>query len=173
MAFRDFGDCPAVKPIVLPIRGKKYSFPGPGDISGRTWLRLQEIGGLTMQAAKAKASGEDFGLDAEVLSDLDQDALMAELCGETLQTMIDDGVTGAEIQNVLKTLMASHMFSEAMAELVWNRQGEAMAPKRKARRGKAPAPSPSRGSHATSPAPPEAETEAAEAGETSSEIGTS
>lgn len=128
MAFKDFGDPRRAKPIVLPIRGRDYTFPGSGDIAASTWLKLQDFGELTASAAVAKRDGKDVELDAELLTELDQRQLMRELCGDELQRMLDDGVSGNELRSVLKTLMAAHMFSEELAEMVWNQQGEAEGP---------------------------------------------
>lgn len=152
MAFKELDEFLAPEPLVLPIRGKEYTFPG--EISARTWLRVQSIGGQVQRAIQAQAAGEDFDPDVTAISDIDQDELLVELCGETLQTMLDDGLTSVEFKAVLATLMAYHMSDRDAAEAVWNAQGEASGPNRATRRAKSPAKStPSRASRAGSTAP--------------------
>lgn len=145
MAFRDLDEFVREdEPIVLPIRGVAYSFPP--TISGRVWLRVQRVGG--------KLSGGD---DEVAVSDEEEQELLAELCGDTLEEMLDDGVTSRELQIVLTTLMAYHLSDPAHArenaEAIWDAQGEAPAPNREQRRAKPPRP---RGSRAPSkrPKPP-------------------
>ena len=153
MAFKDLDDFLVVRPVVLPIRGKDYSFPG--EISGRTWLKVHSLSGQVQQAIATQKAGGKFDPDVEAISDMDQDELLAELCGDTLQEMIDDGLTSAHLDAVMAALMAFHMADRGTAEAVWNASGEAPAPNRSARRAKAP-PSRARGSRAGSSAPKKA-----------------
>jgi hypothetical protein len=149
MALRDLDDFLVVEPFVLPIRGRDYAFPG--EISARTWLKVQRLGPEINQAMAAKSAGEEFDADSEALSDVDQEELMVELCGDALQDMLDDGLTSAHLKAVLVTLIAFHLVDRETAENVWNAQGEAQAPNRETRRAKTPATSTrSRGSRAAS-----------------------
>ena len=172
MAFRDLDDFPAVKPLVLPIRGKEYSFPG--DISARTWLKVQALAPQINAAIKSGMEGEDYDVDAEVLSDMDQNELMEELCGDTLKEMLADGLMGAHLKAVLATLIAFHLSGNRMiAEAVWNNQGEAPAPNRASRRKTTATPSArSRGSHAGLTDLKTKRVAKADPGETSSDAGT-
>lgn len=149
MAFRDLDEFLAPEPLVLPIRGKDYVFPA--EISGATWLRVQSLGTQVQQAMRARDAGEEFDPDMTAISDMDQDELLAELCGVTLQKMLDDGLTSTHLKAVLATLIAFHMSDRESAEAVWNASGEAGAPNRETRRAKTPAKSTrSRGSRAGS-----------------------
>jgi hypothetical protein len=166
MAFRDLDEFQhRDEPIVLPIRGVEYVFPS--SISARTWLKVQRVGG--------KLSG-GAAPDEVAVSDAEADELRAELCGDTLEEMLADGVTSRELQIVLTTLMAFHLSDPASArknaEAVWEAQGEPQAPNREARRAKKPAAksTPSRGSHAGSSAAKK-RAERASPGSTSSSTG--
>ncbi len=150
MAFRDLDEFLEAEPLVLPIRGKEYSFPT--EISARTWLRVQRLGPQLNAAIAARRSGEAYDAEAEALSDLDSDELLAELCGDALQEMLDDGLTSAQLKHVLATLLVYHLSDREHAEAVWNARGEAPAPNREARRHPA-ATSRSRGSRAGSTSP--------------------
>jgi len=132
MAFRDLDEFLAPEPLVLPIRGKDYVFPA--EISGATWLRVQSLGAQVQQAVRARDAGEEFDPDVTAISDMDQDELLAELCGDTLKEMLDDGLTSTHLKAVLATLMAFHMSDRESAEAVWNASGEAPAPNRETRR---------------------------------------
>ena len=139
MTFRDLTEFLVVKPIVLPIAGKDYSFPG--EISARLWLQLQR---LNAQAAAAMA-GEDYDPGAEIIDDETESEISKELLGDALQEMLADGRTSSQIRAVFQTLHAWHTQGEDIAEAVWNGQGEAVTPNRAQRRAR-----PARGSHATS-----------------------
>lgn len=149
MAFRDLDEFLAVEPLVLPIRGRDYAFPG--EVSGRTWLKVQALGKQYEAAQRARSQGGSVDLEAEVVSDLDEEAFLRELCGPTLDEMLEDGVTSEELKLVLATLVAYHLSDLETAEAVWNARGEAVAPNRAERRSRAPAKSTrSRGSRAGS-----------------------
>ncbi len=139
MAFRDLDEFLVVEPVVLPIRGKEYSFPG--EVSARTWLLLQRLAEQWQSAAP----------DDEVVDDTTEAELRAELMGDTLQEMLDDGLTSAHVKAVLYTLLAFHLGGREAAEVVWERQGKAAAPNRETRRTREPTRSTrSRGSRAGS-----------------------
>jgi hypothetical protein len=144
MAFRDLDEfLHEPEPIVLPIHGKDYSFPAV--ISGELWVKVQKVGGrLTVGDPTAVA-----------VSDAEEDELLQELCGDTLQEMYDDHITSVELQIVLTTLIAYHLSNDRdVAEAIWNAQGEAPAPNRAERRRKTPPTStPSRGSRGGSTPP--------------------
>ncbi len=147
MAFRDLGDFLVVEPVVLPIRGKEYSFPG--EISARAWLRLQRLSELLQAAKQDGFVASDTAVDDEEEADL-----MGEMLGGVENQMMDDGCTSQEIKAVFYTLIAYHLSGVEAAEVVWNSAGETPAPNRAARRSKAPAKSTrSRGSHDGSTAP--------------------
>ena len=149
MAFRDLDEFLEAEPLVLPIRGKDYSFPAA--ISARTWLRVQRLAPEINRALTAKQAGESFDADAEALSDIDADELLVELCGDTLQEMLDDGLSSAHLKVVLATLLVFHLSDREQAEAIWNARGKAPAPNRAARRSTTPAtPTRSRSSRAGS-----------------------
>jgi hypothetical protein len=168
MAFRDLDEFVVVKPIVLPIAGKRYSFPG--EVSARTWLMMQRISEQLQRAQRAAARGETLDPDEEAVSDEDESSLMKEVMAGVQDEMVADGCTSTHVKTAFYTLIAYHMAGQAAAEAVWNAQGEAPAPNREERRSKTPAKSTrSRGSRATSTDPPTEETP--EPGPTSSSDG--
>jgi len=137
MGFRDLDEFLVSEPIVLPIRGKEYSFPGPGDVSADLWLRLQRLSNQMQRAQESARKGEAFDPDEEVVSDSDQEAMMDEMFGGTEQEMIDEGLSSAHIKAVFYTLIAWHLSGEDAALAVWNSQGESPAPNRATRRASA------------------------------------
>jgi hypothetical protein len=159
MGFQDLDELLVARPIKLPIRGKSYAFPGQGDISAQSWLRLQKL----ERQARLLAVGADLG---EVLvTDQEEAALMDELLGPAKDEMLADGCTQRHMQAVLMTLMAYHLSGREAAEAAWKRQGEAPAPGRGDSPTKSPRP---RGSRAGS-TPPKAK--AASPGSASSATG--
>lgn len=150
--FRDLDEFLVVQPIVLPIRGKEYSFPG--EISARSWLLLQSVAEEAQKAVKAQRAGEEYNPTDVVIPDDVEVGLKSELLGSAEQEMIDDGLTSVHMQAVMKTLIAYHLQDRETAIQVWNSQGEAPAPNREARRAKAaPTSTRVRGSHAGSTRP--------------------
>lgn len=123
MAFRDLDEFLTVKPLVLPIGGKEYAFPG--DVGGASWLLLQRVG-------QRMRYGEDP--DAVAMTNAEETALKAEMFGAARDEMIADGCTSTHMQAVFQTLLAFHLSGRDTAEMVWNAQGEAPAPNRAARR---------------------------------------
>jgi len=128
MAFRDLDEFLTVEPLVLPIGGKEYAFPG--DVCGESWLILQRVG----QQVRF-----DDDLDDVAISSNQETAFKAEMFGPARDEMIADGCTGAQLDAVFRTLLAYHLSdrSIAVAESVWNAQGqppEVEAPNRAARR---------------------------------------
>ena len=161
MAFKDLDDFLDEPPFVLPIRGKRYEFPG--DISAESWLRLHR---LTMRALAG-----DGDLSDVVISDVEEAALMDEMFGAAKAEMLTDGCSGAELKLVWMTLISFHTQGRAIAELVWNTRGEAPTPSREVRRSSAPKTSTrSRGSLGGST--PRPKRKAAPSGQTSSATGT-
>jgi hypothetical protein len=143
VAFRDLDELLDVPPLVLPIRGKEYSFPG--EISARSWLRLQRLS----EQMNGGADADDLALGDE-----EEAALEAEMFGGLKDELIADGLTGSHIRIVFYTLIAFHLSGRTVAETVWNNAGEPPAPNREARRSKTPATSTrSRGSRAGSKSP--------------------
>src|SRR5660397_281639 len=104
MAFRDLNEFLTAEPLVLPICGKDYEFPG--EISGRSWLMLQRLGAV---ADKARAEGEDFDPGVEVLNDLDQAELMSELFGDAFDELGDDDPGSMAMNIIFPTLMIYHL----------------------------------------------------------------
>ena len=142
MAFRDLDEFLVVKPIVLPIRGRDYAFPG--SVSARVWLQLQSLLEQMQGAARAQAAGEDYDPDEEALSDVDEAAMMHEMLGGVQDEMVADGLTSAHIRAAFYTLIAWHLSGQEAAEAVWNAQGDVgkvAAPNRAARRKSPTAPS--------------------------------
>jgi len=144
MAFRDLNEFLTAEPLVLPIRGKDYEFPG--EISGRSWLMLQRLGAV---ADKARAEGEDFDPGVEVLNDLDQAELMSELFGDAFDELGDDDPGSMAMNIIFPTLMIYHLKDKETAEEFWNAAGNPPAPNRAAKRKSAQ----SRGSQGGSTGP--------------------
>lgn len=128
MAFKDLEDFLDESPFVLPIRGKRYAFPG--DITAESWLRLHR---LTVQAMNG-----DGDLADVVIDDAEEAALMDELMGVAKAELLADGCSGATFKLVWMTLIAYHTQGRAVAEIVWNARGEAPALSRTVRRTTAP-----------------------------------
>ena len=121
MAFRDLDEVLGLAPpVVLPIGGREYAFPG--DISARAWLVLTRL-------AESLRGGADD--DVVVASDEEEAALRAELFGEGEAAMVADGCTAAEMKAVFYTLVAWHLGGKEAAEAVWESGGD---------EGKVPAP---------------------------------
>ena len=161
MAFKDLDDFLVIKPLVLPIRGKEYAFPG--EISARAGLLLQ----------RAFDVPDDADPDAVVLTDAEENELRTALFGGLEKQMIDDGLTNTHLRVVFYTLIAYQQTRDLkLAEQVWNAQGEAIAPNRETRRRKPAAKSTRpRGSRAASTAPKDKAPESP--GPSSSDTGTS
>lgn len=164
MAFRDLDEFLVVPPLVLPIGGKRYEFPG--EISARNWLRLQRLFG---QAQLVNEGGE-LDLDEEVVSRSEQRELEAEMYGDAEARMVADGCTGSQVKAVLMTVTQFYLEGREAAELVWESQGEAPAPSREARRHATTKSTRSRGSTVGSTTPRKRK---ASAGKNSSPSGTS
>ena len=129
MAFKDLDEVLSpVEPLVLPRRGKDYSFPG--EISADTWLKVQRLGARAVRAAK----DPNYKPSDEAVSDVDQDTLLSELCGPALDEMTADGFTNLELSAVLGTLIAFHFSGREQAEAIWNNSGNPPAPNRATRR---------------------------------------
>lgn len=146
MAFRDLDEFLEVEPLVLPIRGKEYKFPG--EISARAWLLVQRLGERYERARRDKEAGREPDPDEEVLSDGDESMLRAEMFGDVEEEMTADGLTSAHMKRVFLTLIAFHLSGVEAAEAVWNNVGEAPAPNRATRRKAQAKSTPSRGSRA-------------------------
>lgn len=125
MAFRDLDEFLTVKPLVLPVGGKEYAFPG--DVSGESWLLLERVG----QKMRFGGDPDDVAITSE-----QETALKAEMYGATRDEMIADGCSGAQLDAVFQTLLSYHLSDRNLevAEAVWDAQGEAPAPNRTARR---------------------------------------
>ena len=163
MAFRDLDEFLTVKPLVLPIGGKQYAFPG--DVGGESWLLLERVG----QTMRFGGDPNEVAFTSE-----QEDALKAEMYGQARDEMIADGCTGAQLDAVFQTLLYYHLSDRNLeaAERVWNAQGEAPAPNRAERRRKTPPTStPSRGSRGTSKPPKKRAPAQAPPGQTSSSSG--
>lgn len=130
MAFRDLDEFLTVKPLVLPIGGKQYAFPG--DVSGESWLLLERMG----QQMRFGGDPSDVAM-----TDEQETALKADMYGVTRDKMVADGCSGAQLDAVFQTLLSYHLSDRNLevAEAVWNAQGsppEVPAPNRAARRSK-------------------------------------
>jgi hypothetical protein len=151
--FRDLEEFLVVEPVVLPIRGKDYAFPG--QVSARTWLLLQDLAEREQRARKAIVDGENIDLDEVVVPDDVEDHLMDELLGEAKQEMIDDGLTSSHFKAVLYTLIAYHLEGRDSALEVWTSRGnrgprtEPSADIRRSRRLSLGAPAVDRRAHAS------------------------
>ena len=130
MTFRDLDEFLVVEPLILPIGGKDYSFPG--EVSARSWLLLQKV---------SRQLRYDVSDEEVAITDVEETALKSEMFGEAEQEMARDGCTSAQMQAVFQTLLAYHLSDRDRdtAEAVWNSQGEAPGPNRKTRRAKSPA----------------------------------
>lgn len=124
MAFRDLDEFLTVKPLVLPIGGKQYAFPG--DIGGQSWLLLQRV-----DQNMRHGNDDDVAFTSE-----QETALKDAMFGQMQDEMLADGCTGVQLDAVFQTLLSYHLSDRniEVAETVWNAQGEAPAPNRAARR---------------------------------------
>lgn len=145
MTFRDLDEFLVVKPIVLPIHGKTYEFPG--EISARLQLQLWQ-----MNERFQKARTQEFDPGEELLSDASEAEIRSAMFGEAEAQMVADDCTSTDIRTVFNTLIAYHLSGEDVAKTIWESAGEAPAPNRQERRAKAPATA--RGSRASSASPP-------------------
>jgi len=130
MTFRDLDEFLTVKPLVLPIGGKEYAFPG--DICGESWLLVERL----QQTARHGGDPDDVAI-----TDEQETALKAEMYGTARDEMIADKCSGAQLEAVFQTLLSYHMSDRNLevTEAVWNAQGqppEVPAPNRAARRSK-------------------------------------
>ena len=133
MAFKNYNDFPAPKPIRIPIGEKIYSFPG--TISGRAWMLIEKMASYLDQAKLAELRGEKYDPEMEALDDLEYADINAEVFGDTKQELVADGVTSDCLKRLFYTLITYHMHGKEAAERMWN-QGEAIAPNRAQRRAK-------------------------------------
>jgi hypothetical protein len=163
MAFKNYDEFPAPKPVRLPMGEKTYSFPG--TISARAWVLVEKLASRLQRAKLAEIRGETYDPDEEALSDLEYADVRAEVFGDTEREMIEDGLTSDHLKRAFYALVSYHMNGQEAAEVVWN-QGGSPAPNRAQRRSKARTPTRSRGSHAGSTA-----SKAARPGTRSSVIG--
>jgi hypothetical protein len=160
MAFRDLDEFLVVPPLVLPIRGKRYEFPGA--ISARSWLLLQRV---------SNRIGDASAPEDEVLSEAEELELRAEMFGGIEPQMIEDGLSTEHIRVTFYTLLAFHLSGRDAAELYWNAQGEAPASSRTTRRQETTKSTRSRGSTAGSTSPKTRRAKAASPGAKSSATG--
>jgi hypothetical protein len=167
MAFRELDEFLTAPPIVLPIHGKLYSFPG--SISARSMLRLQ-----TLQEQVNRILNEDGLADGEeMVSDEEQKQLEAELFGGLKDEMLDL-MNSEQLKTLFGTLISYHLNGLEQAEAVWNSQGEAAAPNRETRRATGSTKSTrSRGSRSGSTTPRKRAAKTAPVGKPSSDTGTS
>lgn len=117
MSFKDLDDFFKIKPIRLPIRGKKYAFPG--SVSGRTGLLLHRMTEMAEAVKHAQETGEAPDLDAAALDDAGEINLRREVLGDTEQLLLDDDIPAVYIDHVFKTLIVWHQFGEEVAQQVW------------------------------------------------------
>jgi hypothetical protein len=143
MAFQNYDEFPAPKPVRIPIGEKVYEFPG--TISAMAWLLIEKLSTRLQRVKLAELRGEKFDPDEEALSDIEYADIRAEVFGDTEREMIEDGLTSDHLKRTFFTLISYHMSGREAAEAMWNR-GEAPAPNRAQRRAK-PRTSPGRGSH--------------------------
>src|SRR5664279_2034800 len=147
MAFRDLDEFLTAEPLVLPVKGKDYEFPG--EISAKSWLLVQRLGAVADAARKA---GEDFDPNEEVLNDVDQTSLMSEIFGGVDEELSADGVGSAAMNHIFFTLMIFHLQDRDAAEVYWNSAGETPGPNRAERRAPKKKSTPSQGSQGGSTA---------------------
>ncbi|MEN6426100.1 MAG: hypothetical protein ABFE13_12095 [Phycisphaerales bacterium] len=116
MPFKELGAALKTEPLILPLGGKTYTFPG--DLSAESWLLIRRVG-----------QGTRFGTDAtEPLTQAEEDRLMVEMFGDAMAEMLADGRTDNEMEFVHLTLLTFHLYGRDAAEIRWNAQGEAEAP---------------------------------------------
>lgn len=137
MAFRDLTEFLLTKPIELPVGGKMYRFPG--TVSGRTSLLLRAMQEQALAAAQAEKAGKKVDLDADVLDDLGEVNLRAELMTldghDVEREMAADGCDGAQIRHVFTVLTIWHMQGPEAAEQAWEQLAvDPPKPNRAARR---------------------------------------
>lgn len=112
--FKDLDSFFKIQDIVLPIKGKKYRFPG--SVSGRTGLLLHR---MTEMAEAVKAGKDAPDLGQQILDDTEELSLRTEILGDAERVMIDDGLPAVFIDHVFHTLIVHHQFGENVARAVW------------------------------------------------------
>jgi len=117
--FRDLDDF-LEEPLQLTIRGRTFTFPG--SISARTGLQLQRM----HQLAVAAHEGE-LDADTPAITKENREHLFDEMLGEAKEQLLDYA-TQREYELVSGTLFNVHMYGREVAEMVWNSQGETLAP---------------------------------------------
>lgn len=117
------------EPIVLPVRGEEYSFPGRGDLPIAIQLRLQEVAQRWDEIAASDAPD-----DMEVLSESEETELRDAMFGGEYERMVAHGFTMRELRIVFITLMTYHLYGKEAAQKVWGAEGETPAPSRQERR---------------------------------------
>lgn len=125
MALRDLSEFLTTAPIELPVRGTVYRFPG--TVSGRTHLLLQAMEARALAEAEAERTGKPVAPDEELLDDLGEVNLQAEMMtfeGEDVgRRMALDGCSAAEIRHVFVTLNVWHMQGRTAGERAWESAG--------------------------------------------------
>jgi hypothetical protein len=114
--------------LTLPVAGRTYTIPAP---SAEVGLRTQAI---IQAAAKAAQGGE---ADAELLDDVGERDLFAEVLGEVYERMIADGVSWPALKHCALTAMIWIASGVEQAEAYWRTGGDpsrAAPPNRAARR---------------------------------------
>lgn len=114
----------ADEPLVLPIRGRRYTFTAAIPIEAG--LRLTRAREEVEKYARALASGEQPDPDLTLLDDASEAVLLRQLIGpDNLAKMEADGITWPEARRVGLTLMAWHLAGPDAALAAWQGQIEA------------------------------------------------
>lgn len=110
-------------PLVLPIRGRSYSFD-PGKITAGAYLKMQRVEQETRQIAAKIARGEKIDPNIIVMDDESERRFGIELLGQAnLNQMVDDGLLWTEVQHVMSTVMAYYLAGERAALAIWSGEG--------------------------------------------------
>jgi hypothetical protein len=107
-------------PLVLPIRGRTYSFD-PADLTTGAMLMLQRVEVESVEIARKIAAGEEIDPNVIVMNDDEEAQFGIELIGKAnLDQMSADGVKWPETQHVMATLMAWYLHGDKAALAIWS-----------------------------------------------------
>lgn len=106
-------------PLVLPIRGRTYSFD-PRKLTTGAFLRMQRVQAESVEIARKLAVGEKIDPNVIVMTDEEEEQFGRELLGEDmLAQLAADGVLWAETQHLMNTVMAYCLYGEKAAHAIW------------------------------------------------------
>ena len=105
--------------LALPIGGREYTWDAH-DLPLRAMLKLQRVELEAKEISRRIEAGETINPNVIVMDDAAEQQFGEDLIGQAnLDQMATDGVTWAEVQHVMATLMAWYLNGEHAAHAVW------------------------------------------------------